>query len=155
MFALEGSTDIIKPDGSLVVILILFLLFVFVMNRLLFRPIGLVLDQRERKTEGARHEARASIRVYQTKVADYEFSIKHTRAETYRLLQQAREKALAERARLLEEARQAAGKEIEAGRAELGRQTAAARGRLENDARQIAAQISSNVLGRSVPGGAD
>jgi F-type H+-transporting ATPase subunit b len=155
MFALEGGTDIIKPDGSLVVIFILFLLFVFVMNRLLFKPVGLVLDQRERKTEGARHEARASIRVYQTKVADYEFSIKHTRAETYRLLQQAREKALAERAKRLEEARQAAGKEIEAGKAELEGQTAAARATLESDARQIAAQISSNVLRRPVPGGAD
>jgi F0F1-type ATP synthase membrane subunit b/b' len=71
------------------------------------------------------------------------------------LLQQAREKALAERARLLEEARQAAGKEIEEGRTELERQAATARARLEHDARQIAAQISSSVLGRSVPGGAD
>jgi len=155
MFAQEGGTDIIKPDGSLVVIFILFILFVFVMNRLLFRPIGRVLDQRERKTEGARHEARASIRVYQGKVADYEFSIKQTRAETYRLLQQAREKALAERARLLDEARQSASQEIGAAKFELERQVAAARAVLERDARQIAADISRNVLGRPVLGGAD
>ena len=155
MFALEGGTDIIRPDGSLVVIFVLFILFVFVMNRLLFKPIGHVLDQRERKTEGARHEARASTRVYQGKAADYEFSIKRTRAETYRLLQQAREKALAERAKLLEDAKQAAAGEIGGARAELERQTAAARATLEQDARQIATQISSNVLGRPVPGGAD
>ncbi len=155
MFALEGGTDIIKPDGSLVVIFILFILFVFVMNRLLFRPVGRVLDQRERKTEGARHEARASIRVYQGKVAEYEFSIKQTRAETYRLLQQAREKALAERARLLDEARRSAGQEIDGARAELERQVVAARAVLERDARQIAAVISRNVLGRPVLGGAD
>ena len=155
MFALEGGTDIIRPDGSLVVIFILFILFVFVMNRLLFKPVGLVLVQRERKTEGARHEARASNRVYQTKVANYEFSIRHTRAETYRLLQQAREKALAERAKLLEEAKQVSAKEIEVARSELERQTAGARATLEHDAHQIAVQISSNVLGRPVPGGAD
>src|SRR5262249_52371768 len=114
-----------------------------------------VLDQRERKTEGARHEARASIRVYQGKVAEYEFSIKQTRAETYRLLQQAREKALAERGRGLDEARQSASKEIGAARVELERQVGAARTALERDARQIAADISRNVLGRPVLGGAD
>src|SRR5262245_48889069 len=155
MFALEGGASIIQPDASLVVIFILFILFVFVMNRLLFRPVGRVLDQRERKTEGARHEARASLRVYQSKVSDYEFSIKQTRAETYRLLQQAREKALAERARLLDEARQAAGHEIQAARAELERQIAGARTTLERDAHRIAADISRNVLGRPVMGGAD
>ena len=155
MFALQGDTKIIQPDGSLVVILILFIIFVSVMNRLLFRPIGRVLDERERKTEGARHEARASIRVYQGKVAEYEFSIRHTRAETYRLLQQARERALAERAKVLDEAREAAGREIGAARTELEQQVAAARGTLERDARQIAAQIGRSILGRPVLGGAD
>src|SRR5260370_31639997 len=133
MPALEGGSNIIQPDGSLVVIFILFILFVFVMNRLLFKPIGHVLDQRERKTEGARHEARAAARVYEGKVADYEFSIKHTRAETYRMLQQAREKALAERARLLDEARQAAGRDLHAARAELDSRVGAARTTLERE----------------------
>jgi F-type H+-transporting ATPase subunit b len=155
MLAFEGGSNIIKPDGSLVVILILFLFFVFVMNRLLFRPIGHVLDQRQRKTEGARHEARAAVRVYQGKAAEYEFSIRQTRAETYRLLQQARERALAERARALEAARQAAAREIDAARAELEREAATARTTLEKDARQIAADISRNLLGRPVLGGAD
>lgn len=155
VLALEGGTDIIRPDGSLVVIFVLFIIFVFVMNRLLFKPIVRVLDQRERKTEGARHEARASIRVYEGKVAEYEFSIRHTRAETYRLLQEAREKAMAERSRLLDEARQAAGQEFGAARTELERQVVAARATLERDARQIAAEISRNILGRPVLGGAD
>jgi len=155
VLALEGGTDIIKPDSSLVAIFILFLLFVFVMNRLLFKPIGRVLDQRERMTEGARHEARASARVYEGKVAGYESSIRNARAETYRLLQKAREKALAERAGLIEEARQAAGQEINSAKAELERQVAAARVELERDANKIAAEISRNVLGRPVPGGAD
>jgi F-type H+-transporting ATPase subunit b len=155
VLALQGGTDLIRPDGSLVVIFILFLLFVFVMNRLLFKPIGHVLDERERKTEGARHEARASVRVYQGKVAEYEFSIRHARAETYRLLQQAREKAMAERGRLLDEARQAAGQDIQAARSDLERQAMAARATLERDARQIAADISRKVLGRPVLGGSD
>lgn len=155
VLALEGGSDIIKPDGSLVVILIIFVLFVFLMNRLLFRPIGHVLDERERKTEGARNEARASLRVYEGKVAQYEFSIRHIRAESYRLLQQAREKALAERARLLEEARQAASQDIDAARRQLEREVAAARSVLEREARQIASEISRNVLGRPVLGGAD
>jgi F-type H+-transporting ATPase subunit b len=151
----EGGGSIISPDGSLLFIIALFMLFVFVMNRLLFRPIGRVLDERQALTEGAANEARAAARRYQARLAEYESSIRQARAESYRRLEQERAAALEERRRLIEDAKQKASGQIEQAKSEIGRQADGARAALETESRQIAATISRTVLGRTVGGGAD
>jgi F-type H+-transporting ATPase subunit b len=150
----EGGGNIISPDASLLFIIALFLLFVFVMNRLLFKPIGRVLDQRQTLTEGATNEARATARRYQVRLAEYEASIRQARGESYRRLEEARAKALEERRRLIEEAKQKASGEIEQAKSEIKQQADDALIKLEVEARQIAADISRTVLGRTVGGGA-
>jgi len=102
----EGSGNIINPDGSLVFILVLFMLFVFVMNRLLFRPIGRVLDKRQALTEGATNEARAAVRSYHAKLADYEATIRQAR--TARAKEEIERQAAAARTALETESRQMA-----------------------------------------------
>ncbi len=144
----EGGGNIISPNGSLVFILVLFLLFVFVMNRLLFRPIGRVLDERQVLTEGATSEARAAVRRYQAKLADYESSIRQARAESYKRLEQDRAAALEERRQVIEAAKQETRGEIEGAKSEIERQAEAARAALESESKQIAETISRTVLGR-------
>lgn len=151
----EGGGNIISPDGSLVFVLILFLVFVFVLNRILFRPISRVLDERETLTEGAANEARAARRRYEARLAEYEATIRQARAESYRRLEQERAAALDERRRLIEEAKQHANEEIGRAKQEIERQVATARAALESESRQIAERISRTVLGRTVGGGAD
>jgi F-type H+-transporting ATPase subunit b len=151
----EGGGNIIQPDGSLIFVLVLFIIFVFVLNRLLFKPIGRVLDERETLTEGATAEARAATRRYQAQLADYEARIRQARADSYRKLEQHRAAALDERRRLIEQAKGEASNQIEQAKQEIAEQAARARGQLETESRQIAAQISRTVLGRTVGGGAD
>lgn len=151
---LEGGADI-YPNGSLIVIFILFIIFVFLMNRLLFKPISRVLDERESLTDGAKTEARAATNQYSVRLADYEAAIRSARAESYRKLEQERAARLDERRIRLEEAKGAASSEIERARAEVANQTDEARRALATESRQIAEQISRTVLGRTVGGGAD
>ena len=151
----EGGGNIISPDGSLLFIIALFLLFVFVMNRLLFRPIGRVLDERQTLTEGATNEARAAARSYQARLAEYEAAIRQARAESYRQLEDKRALALEERRHLIEEAKQKASGEIEQAKSEIKQQADSARATLDAESRQIAGRISRTILGRTVGGGAD
>ncbi len=144
----EGSGNIISPDGSLVFILVLFILFVFVMNRLLFKPVSRVLDERQTLTEGATNEARAAVRRYQAKLADYESSIRQARAESYKKLEQDRAAALEGRRRVIEAAKQETTGKIDQAKSEIERQAEAARVALESESRQIAETISRTVLGR-------
>ena len=153
--ALAEGGNIISPDGSLVFVLVLFLVFAFLLNRILFRPISRVLDERETLTEGAANEARAARRRYEAKLAEYEATIRQARAESYRLAEQVRAAALDERRRMIDQAKQRAHEEIARARQEIERQVAKARAALESEVRQIAERISRTVLGRAVGGGAD
>lgn len=151
----EGGGNIISPDGSLVIVLLLFIIFVFVLNRILFRPVGRVLDERQTLTEGATNEARAARRRYEAKLAEYDATIRQARAESYRRSEQERAAALEERRQTIEAAKQHANSLIEEAKLDIKGQAGLARTSLESEARQIAEQISRTVLGRAVGGGAD
>jgi F-type H+-transporting ATPase subunit b len=151
----EGGGDIISPDGSLVFVLVLFIILVFVLNRILFRPIGRVLDERQTLTEGAANEARAARRSYESRLADYEATIRLTRTESYKRSEQERAAAAEERRRLIDEAKLRAHEQIERAKREIEQQVAQARAALESESRQIAERISRTVLGRTAGGGAD
>lgn len=151
----EGGSNIINPDGSLVFVLILFLVFVFVMNRLLFRPISHILDQRQTLTTGAANDARAAARRYENKLNEYEATVRQARAESYKRLEQERAVALEDRRRVVEAAKQQTAEEIARAKADIARQADAARATLEVESRQIAENISRTILGRTVGGGAD
>jgi F-type H+-transporting ATPase subunit b len=151
----EGGSSIINPDGSLVLIFVLFIVFVFALNRVLFKPVGRVLDERETLTDGARSEARAASRRYQARLDDYESRIRDARVTTYRQLEQRRAAALEERRLLIEESKNRAVQEIELAKSEIARQVGQARTALETESRQIAERIFRTVLGRPVAGGRD
>lgn len=151
----EGEGNIISPDGSLVFVLILFLLFVFTLNRLLFRPIGRVLDERETRVKGDTNEARAAARFSEIRLSEYEGSIRAARTDGYRRIEQERARALQERQRVLEEAKQSASTQIESAKKDIDRQAAAARAQLESETRNVAERISRVILGRAHGGGGD
>ena len=147
----EGGGNIIQPDGSLIFVLVLFIIFVFVLNRILFKPIGRVLDERETLTEGAKTEARAATRRYQTELADYEARIRQARAESYKRLEQQRAAALEERRQLIEQAKADANNQIEQAKQRSPsrpRARAGARSRVPSDSRSNLALGARSHSGR-------
>jgi F-type H+-transporting ATPase subunit b len=142
----------LTPDGSLLLILVLFLLFVPLINKVLFQPIANVLDERERRTGGSDTDVRAMLGDLDRKMGEYEEGIREARGAGYRIVEQRRTAALEERQNAIKAAREAAEAKIADARAEIGRDAADARTRLEADAREIAASISATVLGRAVGG---
>jgi len=153
--AFEGGSSLISPDGSLVIAFLIFLLFCVVMNRLLFKPIGRVLDQRSRMTDGARAEARAAEQTYENRVTEYEATLRQAKGESYRFQEQQRVTALHDRTVLLEQAKETATKTVEEAKSELAVQVVGLRSSLKEESREIAAEITKSVLGRVVDGGAN
>jgi F-type H+-transporting ATPase subunit b len=157
LFALPAfallEENIVQPNITIVIVFGLFIIFAFILNQILFKPIGKVLDERESLTEGAAAEARAASRQYQARLANYEETIRQARAESYRKIEEQRKAALDERQKLIEAARGQADAEISRGKEQIAKEATAARAQLEGEARQIAEQISRTVLGRAVGGG--
>ena len=134
------------PDGTLVLHIAIIITMVFALNRLLFRPVNRILDERERRTRGRSGEAHEIIGRVKESLLQYENSLRQARAESYRLLEQQQSEASGERQRKVVMVRKELEEEIEERKREIQAQADDARVTLEGEARRAAASISSQVL---------
>ena len=148
--AAEGGL-VLTPDLELVVALvILFVLLVFPVDALLFRPIFAALDARREQIEGTRARAQELEAEAEASLRRYEASVKEVRAESDEArkaaLSSAREASLAK----TEGARHDAEGTLERARQEIAGELQGARATLRQQAEALAREAASSVLGRSL-----
>lgn len=127
---------------------VLVLLLHFYLKAVFFRPLGRVLEERRRATEGVRQRAEELLAQAAARTAEYEAAIRNARAEIYREQETLRQRWQQEHARAVAEARAAARAMVERARVELEKDLEEARQILEARSRQLAANIVEVVLGR-------
>lgn len=149
LLALAESIQLV-PDGTLFLHIAIILAMIYLLNRILFRPVNRVLEQRERHTRGRSSEARETVQRVEERLRQYERSLREARAESYQLLERQQSEAAGERRRRLEEVRQEVDSQIEEQKRVIREQAEAARANLEGEARRAAATISAQILGRPV-----
>ena len=136
------------PDGTLVIHIAIIITMVFILNRVLFKPINRILDERENRTRGRSKEAREIIQRVGDSMSRYEDSLRQARAEGYRLLEQQQAKALDERQNKIASVRKEVEEVIGQERGKIQAQADEARATLGDEARRMAASISSQILRR-------
>jgi F-type H+-transporting ATPase subunit b len=136
------------PDGTIVVHIAIIITMVFVLNKLLFKPINTILEERESRTRGRSGEARETIRRVEESLANYENSLRKARAEGYKFLEQKQVEASGERQQKISLVRQEVEQQIEEQKGVIHAQADEARATLESEAARIASGISSQILGR-------
>jgi F-type H+-transporting ATPase subunit b len=144
-----GGELVLLPDPlTMLALIAFFVLLVFPMNRLLFRPIFATLDAREERIAGTRVRAAKLAADAETTLATYETSVRAAReeAETARkaALGEARDGAQAQ----TQAARAAAETDIERAVGEISAALVEARVSLRSDAEALARDAASTVLGR-------
>src|SRR5918998_2329593 len=103
--ALAESIQLV-PDGTIFLHIAIIIAMVFVLNRILFKPINKILSDRERLTTGSSTEAHGILRRVEENLSTYERTLKEARAESYRLLEDERTKAIGERQSLMRSLRE-------------------------------------------------
>src|SRR5579885_1020681 len=136
------------PDGTLVLHIVIIVTMVFVLNRILYKPITRVLGEREHRTRGRSGEAHEILRRVSENLSRYENSLRQARADSYRLLEQQQAEAAGERQRRGRAVRGELEGQIEEQKQEIHAQAEDARITLEGEARRAAASITSQVLRR-------
>jgi F-type H+-transporting ATPase subunit b len=147
MLAFAESIQLV-PDGTIVLHIAIIITMVFVLNKILFKPINFILEEREGRTRGRSGEARETIRRVEESLANYENSLRKARAEGYRLLEQQQAEAFGERQQKISLVRKEVEEQIEEQKGVILAQADEARTTLENEAGRIASGISSQILGR-------
>jgi F-type H+-transporting ATPase subunit b len=151
MTALAFAESIqLVPDGTIFLHIAIILVMVFLLNRVLFRPVNRVLEEREKHTRGRSGEARDTVRRVEESLSRYERSLRAARAESYQLLERQQAEAAAERRRRIGQVRAEVDEAVGEQKRLIREQAEAARSGLEGEARRVASSISSQILGRPV-----
>lgn len=147
MLAFAESIQLV-PDGTLLIHIAIIITMVFVLNRLLFRPVNNVLGEREARTHGRTDEARETVRRVEESLSRYESLLRQARAEGYSLLERQQAEAYGERQSKVALVRQEVEGQVEEQKREIQTQVEVARATLQEEARRVAENIRSQVLRR-------
>ena len=138
----------ISLDISVLYQIIIFVLLWLILSRVLFRPYLDLLDERERRTAGARHDSSELEREGARLKAEYEEKIAQARAAGTAVKDAIVQQGRHERETLLQQARAEAALTLESARREVQRQLARERGLLATEVAEVARDMVAKVLGR-------
>lgn len=137
-------------DLSVLAQLALFGVFITLMKPLLFDPLLKVFEEREKRTEGAKEEARAMDAEAGELLQKYESELAKVRREAGLERERLRAETAKVEARIMEEARVETAKIIEAGNARITAEVAQLRKELEAGKPALAREIAARILEREV-----
>jgi F-type H+-transporting ATPase subunit b len=146
ILALAESIQLV-PDGTLVLHVAIIVTMVFVLNAILYKPISSILKEREGHTRGRLEEARGIVQRIEGDLLRYENALRQARAEGYRLLEKQQSEAFGERQQKIAIVRKEIEEQVGEEKSTIDAQAEEARTLLVKEARQIATNISSQILG--------
>jgi len=145
-----GSSLEIFPDVRIFYLMALFVLLVFPVNKLLFRPIFRVLDERDARIEGARKRAEQIGAEAEATLDRYQSALRSAREEAESDRKRVLEAARREQAELTGSVRSEAEAAINRAREEVTGALGAARSQLREQAQELAREAAARVLGRGL-----
>ncbi len=136
------------PDWSVIWVIVFVLLLTVVLDRLLFKPLLRVMEERQRAISSARELAERSAKEARLATAEFDRKTGEARAELYRQMDEMRRAAMDERAAIMSRTRAEAEAEIAAASTKLQAEADDARRRLSADADALGAAVAERILGR-------
>jgi F-type H+-transporting ATPase subunit b len=140
----------IALDYSVAVQIIAFLVLWFLLSKVLFGPFLGLVEERERRTDGARAEAARLAAEGERLRSEYERAVEATKEEGRRLREELLEEGRRTQERLVIESRDAAARLLESVRDEMQRAMRREREAAAEEAAGIARQMAEKILGRRV-----
>jgi len=140
----------IALDYTVIVQVVAFLVFWFLLTKLLFEPFVGLLEERERRTEGVKAEAAALREEGERLLKEYEYAIAKARDEGRAAKEKIVQEGRQARERLLAQAREDASRTLEAVRAEIEKELQRGREIAAGEAQAIAQQMAEKIIGRKI-----
>jgi len=136
----------ITLDWTILAAGIVFLFTLWALNKLLFKPLLDVLDQRSSLTVETREEASQKAEYREALFQEYLEKIKQEKQRGYQLAEAVRKETMEERRIRISEARSEAEALMNKAKAEVDREVESVKQDLKSDAEEIAKIIANRVL---------
>lgn len=147
--AMSGGVSV-DLDRSFLIQAVLFLFVIWALKPLLFDPVLRIFEEREKRTDGARVEAREMQEDAGQLLTKYE----HELERVHQVAAEERDKLRTETTKLeneiLEEARTVSGRILDDGRKEISDEVAKIRFDLGKRSEQLAREMATSILGKEV-----
>ena len=141
----------IYPNLTLVLLqLIPFLLTLFALNAIIFKPMLKYLEDRENASSGAEEKAKELHNEIEARVAELQEKIQNAQQQASIKRSNAREKLVKNYNDVVHQSRKEADQEVKQAALEIATEQAAARQEIKAQAKEIATQIASQTLGRNI-----
>ena len=140
----------ISLDISILYQIILFVALWLILNKILFQPYLLLLEERERRTIGAEHDSADLEHEGARLRAQYEEKIAQAQTAAYAAKDAILQEARQQREKILGEARAAAASKLEQARREISLALEKEKALAAAEAAAVAGEMVSKVLGRKV-----
>ena len=150
--------EIVRQLGELflqaVPTVLIILLFYFILRALFFKPLLLVMAERDARTVGAQKAAEVAEAAAVEKAKQYQDALKQARAQVYAEQEAERKKLLDERTESIKTARAAAMAQVAAAKERVTSEVAEARRQIDATVGQLSAEIARRILQSPLrPGG--
>lgn len=140
----------ISIDFSAFIILALVFSLVLVLGRFFFDPLVRAMEERQGRIDAAERIRTETTRHVEEILATHREAMNRARSESYEVLETARSEGQAEADNLFGAERSKVGERVERSRDELRQQADQALKSLDSDARRLAEEIASRILGRRI-----
>jgi F-type H+-transporting ATPase subunit b len=153
LFAAGVAPEAIRVDvdATFVVQIVLFVVLTLVLKPILFDPMLRLFEERERRIDGAKAEARTIDEKSTTALAEYEAAMLSARAAANAERDRIRAEGLAREQEILGAVRAATTRAVDDGKRAAHAEAERARAALQTQASGTARDLASRVLGREVP----
>lgn len=140
----------IKVDWTLGLQIFNFLLLLYILNTVLYRPLRAVLAKRKETIEGDHGHARGLQQQIDEKMTSYQERLQAARVKGNEERTMLRAAASQEEAEILGAARQVATEKLQQLKVRVAAEADSARTALRTDVDAIATQVASRILGRAL-----
>jgi F-type H+-transporting ATPase subunit b len=150
VLAMSGHAIWIDFDRSVLVQALVFVALAVILKPLLFDPVLRVFEERDKRIDGARAEARQMQETAGELLRQYEQQLQRVREVASEERERLRAETAELEAKILAQAHQATAKILEDGRRQIDNEVTALRFELGQQTERIAQQMAASVLGREV-----
>ncbi len=138
------------PNLSLIFIMVCFWVTLWIVYRFLIRPVGTVIAERQRRTDGAQREWSAKNEEYLAAVSQVEDEMTRAAKESSQIRAEARQGAMDKRQQVLDQARANADDRLDTALETLEGEAESARTDLRGRAEELARLLADRLLGREI-----
>jgi len=125
---------------------LLFIVLVLCYQFLVQKPLSRILDERRARTQGAIEDAHRAIAQAEARATEYATTLRQARAEIFKIREQRIKQWNAERDAALDQARKAAGVQVDQAKTQLESEAAAARQTIQASSADLARQVVRAIL---------